>query len=91
MRLVDKIIATDLQNSPDFILADLLFHTHRINVLGMNSINNYWHLSKTPPSEVNYIINKEQFRKFAEVYLHHCLYFLENEIMILFKMFTILF
>jgi len=67
MRLVDKIITTDLQRDPNVILADLLFHTHRICVLGLNSLDNCWKLPKRPPAEVEYIINKEQYRKFAEV------------------------
>ncbi|EAR89270.2 transmembrane protein, putative (macronuclear) [Tetrahymena thermophila SB210] len=66
MRIDDQIITTDLSSSPDFILSDLLFHTHRIYVLGTNSLNNYWKLTKFPPPEVEYIINREQYRKFAE-------------------------
>ncbi|KAL4496239.1 hypothetical protein ABPG72_012976 [Tetrahymena utriculariae] len=70
MRIDDQIITTDLSSSPDFILSDLLFHTHRIYVLGTNSLNNYWKLTKFPPPEVEYIINREQYRKFAERFNH---------------------
>lgn len=56
-----------LQRNETFQFGDLLYHVHRINVIGNNSVKFPWMLAKEPPEQLLYIIDREQYERFVQV------------------------
>ncbi|CAD8201851.1 unnamed protein product [Paramecium pentaurelia] len=64
--IADKIITESLQETDQFVLGDLMYHAHRIPVIGNNTFLNPWFLHSEPPVEIDKAVNKEEYEKFAK-------------------------
>ena len=59
-----------MRNDPEFKIPDLLYHTHRIYVYGSNSYLNNWFLEDNIPEGLDYLIFKDEYKKFVNVNIY---------------------
>ncbi|CAD8126881.1 unnamed protein product [Paramecium sonneborni] len=64
--IADKIITESLQETDQFVLGDLMYHAHRIPVIGNNTFLNPWFLHSEPPVEIDKAVNKDEYEQFAK-------------------------
>ena len=50
-----------------FELGDLLYHVHRITVIGNNTFRNPWYLNDEAPEDIDTLVDSEKFKKFTRV------------------------
>ena len=53
--------------SRTFQLGDLLYHVHRITVIGNNTFRYPWYLNDEPPEDIDALVDREKFGKFTRV------------------------
>ncbi|CAD8127333.1 unnamed protein product [Paramecium sonneborni] len=62
---IDHLLTDELMKNPNFQLIDLMYHVHRITLLGNNSLHNPWKLPSHPESGIEYLMDLEEYKRFA--------------------------
>ncbi|CAD8212496.1 unnamed protein product [Paramecium pentaurelia] len=62
---IDHLLTDELMKNPNFSLIDLMYHVHRITSVGNNSIENAWKLPTYPESGIEYLMDLEEYKRFA--------------------------
>lgn len=52
-------------DKPVFQFGDLLYHAHRIHVIGCNTYSSPWMIHQEPTIEIEHAVVKEEYFKFA--------------------------
>ncbi|CAD8207127.1 unnamed protein product [Paramecium pentaurelia] len=62
---IDHLLTDELMKNNNFQLIDLMYHVHRITLLGNNSPENPWKLPSHPESGIEYLMDLEEYKRFA--------------------------
>ncbi|CAK65210.1 unnamed protein product (macronuclear) [Paramecium tetraurelia] len=62
---IDHLLTDELLKNNNFQLIDLMYHVHRITLLGNNSPENPWKLPSHPESGIEYLMDLEEYKRFA--------------------------
>lgn len=67
----EKILTESLMDNPLFVFEDLLYHAHRISVIGCNTYQSPWMIHSEPTIEIENAVIKDEFYKFSLVDLEY--------------------
>jgi hypothetical protein len=63
---LDHLLTDELLKNTNFQLIDLMYHVHRITLVGNNSAEFPWRLPFTPDTGIGYLMDIDEYRRFAQ-------------------------